>query len=102
MSCIRFSAVNASFEVAYVGNLMPDLIANLMASHPQYFTFQTMADGFVEIRDFQTTGVVAFAKGEPFSHMSVGRQTVNGQRVQVREDYLQNARTSLASLVAKL
>lgn len=77
-------------------------IARLMASHPQYFTFQTMADGFVEIRDFQTTGVVAFAKGEPFSHLSVGRQTVNGQRVQVRDDYLQNAKTSLANLVAKL
>jgi hypothetical protein len=46
--------------------------------------------------------VVAFAKGLPFSKLPVGKQTINGHRVQVKEDYLLNAKTAIDALVAKL
>ena len=49
-------------------------IERLSGSHPNYFTFDVMDDGMVEIRDFQTTGVVAFAKGCPISRLPSGKQ----------------------------
>ncbi len=77
-------------------------VTNLLGSHPHIFDFTNLADGFVEVRDFQTTGVVAFAKGLPFSRLTAGRQSVNGQRVDVKADYLANACSAIAGLVAKL
>jgi hypothetical protein len=46
--------------------------------------------------------VVAFAKGLPFSKLPVGKQSINGHRVQVKEDYLVNAKKAMEDLVAKL
>lgn len=77
-------------------------VAHLLKSHPHIFDFTKLATGFVEVRDFQTTGVVAFAKGLPFSRLTTGRQSVNGQRVDIKGDYLDNARSAMAALVAKL
>lgn len=77
-------------------------VAQLLKSNPEIFTFGTLKNGFVEIRDFQTTGVVAFAKGLPFSKLPVGKQSINGHRVQVKEDYLVNAQLSINALVALL
>lgn len=77
-------------------------ISNLLVTHPQYFTFDAVANGTVEIRDFQTTGVVAFAKGLPFSHLQVGKQSIGGHRVQVKADYRQNSINAINDLVAML
>ncbi len=77
-------------------------VAKLMKSHPSIFSFDDVDDGFVEVRDFQTTGVVAFAKGLPFSKVQVGKQTINGHRVQVKKEYLDNANQAMAGLVAQL
>lgn len=77
-------------------------VEKLVKSNPEIFTFKTIDKGFVEIRDFQTTGVVAFAKGLPFSKLSVGKQSINGHRVQVKEEYLNNARKAMEHLVARL
>lgn len=77
-------------------------VAQLLRSNPDIFDFTDPAIGFVEVRDFQTTGVVAFAKGLPFSRLSTGRQSVNGQRVDIKAEYLENARKAMAGLVAKL
>ena len=38
-------------------------ITKLMATNPGIFTFEQVNEGIVSIRDFQTTGVVAFTKG---------------------------------------
>jgi len=38
-------------------------ITKLMATNPGIFTFEQVNEGIVSIRDLQTTGVVAFAKG---------------------------------------
>ncbi|WP_295839565.1 ParA family protein [uncultured Xanthomonas sp.] len=77
-------------------------IKALLLTNPDLFTFANLKDGVVEIRDFQTTGVVAFAKGLPFSRVVASKQTLNGQRVQVKEDYLRHCRDSFEGLVAKL
>ena len=34
--------------------------------------------------------------------LPVGKQTINGHRVQVKEDYLSNAKSAMDELVAKL
>ncbi len=77
-------------------------VSKLLKSNPEIFDFKKLEAGFIEIRDFQTTGVVAFAKGLPFSRLPVGKQSINGHRVQVKEDYLVNAKTAMEDLVAKL
>lgn len=77
-------------------------VGKLLTSNPEIFNFSTIEDGFVEIRDFGTTGVVAFAKGLPFSKVPVGKQTVNGHRVQVKKDYLVNAQTAMNDVVGHL
>lgn len=92
---------SASAYAAVLNHIQTDVQA-LLQTNPQLFTFTNVDDGFVEIRDFQTTGVVAFAKGLPFSRLQSGRQTINGHRVQVKQDYLDNSRTALNNLVARL
>ena len=77
-------------------------VEQLLRSNGDIFNFRSVDDAFVEVRDFQTTGVVAFAKGQPFSKLQSGRQSVNGQRVEIKIDYLNNARVAMAGLVAKL
>jgi cellulose biosynthesis protein BcsQ len=77
-------------------------VGKLLKSNPEIFSFDKIAKGFVEIRDFQTTGVVAFAKGLPFSHVQSGKQTINGHRVQVKDEYLANAKKAVKALASKL
>ena len=77
-------------------------VTKLLKSNPEIFNFKTVGKGFVEIRDFQTTGVVAFAKGLPFTVVPVGKQTINGHRVQVKKEYLDNANAAMNDLVSHL
>lgn len=77
-------------------------VGALRAANPNLFTFANTASGMVDIRDFQTTGVVAFARGLPFSRLTAGKQSIGGHRVQVNENYRQNAIAAIDSLVAKL
>jgi cellulose biosynthesis protein BcsQ len=77
-------------------------VGKLIKSNPEIFTFDKIANGFVDVRDFQTTGVIAFAKGLPFSKVVVGKQSINGHRVQVKKDYLDNAKDAMSDLVAHL
>ena len=62
-------------------------VRDLLDLHPDIFTFSTVGEGMVDVRDFQTTGVVAFAKGCPFSKLQPGRLNIGGHRVRVNEDY---------------
>jgi cellulose biosynthesis protein BcsQ len=92
---------SASAYAAVLSAIEQD-VANLMKSNPEIFSFKKLTDGFVDIRDFQTTGVIAFAKGLPFSKVQTGKQTIDGHRVQVKKDYLDNAKDAMKKLVAKL
>jgi cellulose biosynthesis protein BcsQ len=77
-------------------------IQDLLKTNADIFSFKTSGKGFAEIRDFQTTGVVAFAKGLPFSKLRSGKQAINGHRVQVKQDYLDNCIESIDALVSNL
>jgi cellulose biosynthesis protein BcsQ len=77
-------------------------VGALLKTNPALFTFSKCSDGTVEIRDFQTTGVVAFAKGAPFSHLSAGKQDIGGHRVQVKEDYRRDCLKAITQLATKL
>ncbi|MBO2680130.1 ParA family protein [Shewanella algae] len=78
------------------------MIENILNSNPNVLTFNTVADSNVEIRDFQTTGVVAFAQGIPFSRLRAGRHQLPGREVQVKADYLENCIDAMNDLVGKL
>ena len=93
--------VAASAYAALLNTIEKD-IQKLLKTNPEIFSFKDVGEGFVEIRDFQTTGVVAFAKGLPFSKVEVGKQTIGGHRVQVNRDYLNNSKRAIEMLVDKL
>lgn len=65
-------------------------VANILKENPEIFSFSTTREGFVEIRDFGTTGVVAFAKGTPFSRLQTGKHNIAGRDIQINRDYLEN------------
>ena len=77
-------------------------INNLKAANPSLFTFANVSQGTVNIRDFQTTGVVAFAKGLPFSKLKAGKQNIGGHRVEVNEPYRQNCLDAIDGMVAMI
>lgn len=74
-------------------------VNDLVQENPEMFTFKESQDGVVEVRDFQTTGVVAFAYGSPFYQLSSGRYDVEGRDVQIRRDYLDNCVEAIDNLV---
>lgn len=90
----------ASAFTAVMSGIDSDL-ADLIQSHPNFFTFTNPSDGIVDIRDFSTTGVVAFARGCPFSVMPTGKLMISGLRVQVKPEYLAQASSAIDGIVAK-
>jgi cellulose biosynthesis protein BcsQ len=87
---------------AAVLNTIEQDIKDLLKTNPEIFSFSDTNTGFIHIRDFQTTGVIAFAKGLPFSKVKVGKQSIGTHRVQVKEEYLINAIESIKNLVNNL
>jgi len=92
---------SASAYAAVLAAIQAD-IRSLLKLNKEIFSFQTLESGFVDIRDFQTTGVVAFAKGLPFSKLQAGKTSINGHRVQVKQEYLNNSIEAIEALVAHL
>jgi len=78
------------------------VVSDMMERMPDKFSFDIIKDGIVEVRDFQTTGVVAFAKGAPFSKLDPGDAVVMGKKIRVREDYLANSIEAVDGITAKL
>ena len=75
----------ASAYAAVLRTIDADIKA-LMETNPELFSFLTTNDGIVSVRDFQTTGVVAFARGCPFFTLRAGKRDIGGHRVQVNEE----------------
>lgn len=92
---------DASAYAAVLRSIDSD-VAGLLASNPEMFTFSNLEDGFVSIRDFQTTGVVAFAKGTPLYALKPGKRQVMGRRVIIDAEYKDNMVKAMDTLVAKL
>lgn len=76
-------------------------IDKLLSTHPGIFTFQDRNIGIIDMRDFGTTGVVAFSKGLSFCHLTQGRHNISGRRVQVKELYREEAVEAVNRLVAR-
>ncbi|GAB3875435.1 ParA family protein [Terrabacter terrigena] len=93
--------VSASAYTAVLNSIDAD-VQSLIAQHKDMFSAKTAEDVMVEIRDFQTAGVVSFARGCPFYAQKPGRMDVMGKRVQVKGEYLQNCVDSVQSLVDEL
>lgn len=74
----------------------------LLKSNANIFSFHKLEQGIVDVRDFQTTGVVAFAEGKPFKHVRIGRHSIFGAETQIREDYLKNCVDAIENVVNKL
>lgn len=92
---------SASAYAAVLSGIDSDLTA-LIKSYPEHFTFSKPKNGIVEIRDFGTTGVVAFARGCPFSVMQTGKLKISGHRVQVKPEYRDQALEAIDDVVSKL
>lgn len=92
---------SASAYAAVLSGIDSDLAA-LIKSYPDFFSFKTPSDGIVDVRDFGTTGVVAFARGCPFSVMQTGKLTISGHRVQVKPEYQADAVRVIDAIVRKI
>lgn len=77
-------------------------IESLLKNHPDIFSFSSVEDGIVNIRDFQTTGVVSGARGCPLYALTAGRLDILGQRVQVKEEYRQNCVNNIGEITSRL
>lgn len=91
----------ASAYAAVLRSIDDDVRA-LLKANPSMFTFGKVDDGVVNIRDFQTAGVVSFARGCPFYAQKPGKLDVMGKRVRVDPDYLQNCVEAVQELVDRL
>ena len=67
--------------------------------HPEIFTFIKIPDGIVDIRNFQTTEIVANECGCPFYALRSGRLDIWGQRVRMKEEYKQNNIADIQAVV---
>ena len=91
----------AKSYTAVLSGIRNDLVG-IVKDSPSHFTFSSVDDGLIEIRDFQTAGVVAFARGTPFVSMNSGTLSVAGQRVKVNADQLEQNRNIVSQLADKL
>lgn len=94
--------MGAASAYAAVLQAIQEDVQGLIKTSPELFTFKDAKKGFIEVRDFQTTGVVAFAKGLPFAKVRAGKQSINGHRVQVKQEYLDNCVDAMEKLATSL
>lgn len=87
---------------ASVMQTIEGLVESILQKQPQIFTFANVSDGFEDIRDFGTTGVVAFAKGLPFSQLKTGKHQLPGREVQISKEYLDHAKDAVELIVSHL
>lgn len=76
----------ASAYKAVLDGIDQDL-TNSISQFPSYFSFRSAQDGIVSVRDFGTTGVVAFALGSPFFNMPIGRVAIGSQEPYISSEY---------------
>ena len=58
----------------------------------------------MEVRDFQTSGVAAFAEAKSFRQLKVDRRVraIGGEKVQLDINQIQNNQQSISDVVARL
>lgn len=96
----QYMGTSSAYNAALLG-IEEDLF-ELIQHHPQYFSFSDPQKGLVDVRDFGTTGVVAFARGCPFTQLKAGKLSIAGRRINVRSEYRDNMVDAIDTLVDKL
>lgn len=76
-------------------------VEQVMESNPDIFSFSDIHDGIVSIRDFQTTGVVAFAEGKPFTELATGMHHIFEKDTQISKEYLNKCNEAMDNLIKK-
>lgn len=79
-----------------------DDIKRVIKDNPQHLTFKTLNEGVTEVRDFQTTGVVAFARGTPFFALQPGKKTVGGRRIAIDANQIRDRKRDIKTLASKM
>ncbi len=87
---------------AAVLKAMDSDILGLIKDNKDLLTFNTLNKGTEEIRDFQTTGVVAFARGTPFYKLKPGKLMVQGKRVAVDAAQIKTRKDEIHSLAMRM
>ena len=77
-------------------------VLSLLETYPNIFAFDTLSEGIIDVRDFQTTGVVSAARGCPLQKLKSGRLDLMGKRVTVREEYRQNCIDNVELIVRRM
>jgi cellulose biosynthesis protein BcsQ len=77
-------------------------VTALHSNQPSLFAPAKASDLFLGVGDFDTIGVVAFAKGCPFSKLQAGRVALVGRRVRVNDNLRQSCLGAIDDLVARL
>lgn len=94
--------INVAKSYVAVLQGISDDINQIHKGSPEYFTFSNVNDGVFNVKDFQTSGVVAFARGAPFIEMKSGTLSVAGQRVKINKEQLDENRIIVNDLASKL
>lgn len=77
-------------------------ITAIIKANPGLLNFASINDGVLEIRDFQTTGVVAFARGTPFFALQPGKRSVGGKRIQIDATQIKDRKDEIELLAKRL
>ena len=77
-------------------------ILSLLETYPNIFDFLHTDNGIIDVRDFQTTGVVSSARGCPLQKLRAGRLDLMGKRVAIKEEYRLNCIDNIEMIVSKM
>ena len=91
-------AASAYYAVLKTINRIVDELSN----QEDLFTKKDHDALFVDVRDFQTTGVVSFARGCPFFELQSRNYSIQGKRIQIKDEYRENCISAIKSIVEKL
>jgi cellulose biosynthesis protein BcsQ len=79
-----------------------DDLEQLMKTMPSAMTFSSLDNAVVEVRDFQTTGVVAFARGTPFFGLRTGKLSIGDRRVSIDAEQRRECINAVKSVSQRL
>ena len=96
----QYMGTSSAYNAVLVG--IDEDLQDLIDQFPQYFTFNDPTKGTIDVRDFGTTGVVAFARGCPFQNMPIGKLNLAGKRVWVKDEYRNQALEAIDGVVGYL
>jgi hypothetical protein len=89
-------------EKVLVNNPVKGLRAVRVTSPLPDLTFDSLESGIVDVRDFQTAGIVAHARGCAFYNLKPGKLNLLGECVQVNKDRLEFCINDIDHIVDKL